>query len=175
MAGSGRPRLAGEEEAHRRVRIPYYPLYSEVRHLLCVWPGRLRKQVTGLQTNLGELRGNPQKTADWTDPATWIPERLAGGDLELAQAVWDQSKGAVNPRFTHGHWLLAHRYLLDEDGNGILELTEAGQDFLKHPGGGNRDEGRRSRGLDPVAFHRSGPRPDLAGPSPPSRIRWAGD
>ena len=45
-----------------------------------------------------------------SDPATWISERLKGGDRELAQAIWDRSKGAVNPRHTYGHWLLAQRY-----------------------------------------------------------------
>ena len=65
-----------------------------------------------------------------------MPERLSGDDLELAQAVWDQSKGAVNPRFTSGSWRLAQPYdLLRVDGDGVLELTNAGRDFLEHPGG----------------------------------------
>ena len=127
---------AASEDAKVRVRIPYFPVYPEVRHLLRVWPGRLRKAVTGLQSTLLELRGTPQKTADWTDPATWIPERLAGDDLELAQAIWDQSEGVVNPRFTYGHWQLAQHYdLLIVDGEGVLELSKAGRDFLEHPGG----------------------------------------
>ena len=118
------------------VRIPYLPLYPEVRHLLRVWPGRLRKQVTGMQSTLLDLRGTPQETVDWTDPATWIPQRLAGDDLELAQAIWDQSKGAVNPRFTYGSWQLAQHYdLLRVNGEGVLELTKSGRDFLEYPGG----------------------------------------
>ena len=91
---------AASEDANVGVRIPHYPVYSEVRHLLTVWPGRLRKQVIGLHSTLYEQRGTPQKTVDWTDPATWMPERLAGDDLDLAQAVWNQSNQAVNPRFT---------------------------------------------------------------------------
>lgn len=119
-----------------RVRVSHYPLYSEVRHLLRVWPGRSRKQVTGLRARIIELRGTRQRVVDWTDPATWIPERLKGDDLELAQAVWDGSKGAVNPRHTYGHWLLANRYgLLRTDDDDVLELTETGRDFLEHPGG----------------------------------------
>ena len=77
-----------KNETEQRVRTPLFPRYCEVRHLLQVWPGRPRKQVTGLQTTLGELRGTPQNTVDWTDPDTWIPERLSGDDRELASAIW---------------------------------------------------------------------------------------
>ena len=119
-----------------RVRVPLFPVYSELRHLLRVWPGYPRKQVTGLQAAINELRGTPQKAANWTDPATWIPERLNGGDRELAQAIWDRSKGAVNPRHTYGHWLLALRYdFLRADNDGVLQLTKTGRDFLEQLGG----------------------------------------
>ena len=44
--------------------------------------------------------------------------------------------GPVNPRFTAGHWQLAQHYdLLRVDGDGVLEFTEAGRDFLEHPEG----------------------------------------
>ena len=35
------------DDANRRVRIPYFPHYSQSRHLLRVWLGRPRKQITG--------------------------------------------------------------------------------------------------------------------------------
>ena len=124
------------DNTNLRVRVPLFPVYSELRHLLRVWPGYPRKQVTGLQAAINELRGTPQKAANWTDPATWIPERLKGGDRELAQAIWDRSKGAVNPRHAYGHWLLALRYdLLRADNYGVLQLTTTGRDFLEQPGG----------------------------------------
>lgn len=124
------------DDADRRVRVPLYPVYSELRHLLRVWPSYPRKQVTGLQAAINELRGTPQKMVDWSDPSTWIPERLKGADRELAQVIWDQSKHSVNPRHTYGHWLLAQRYgLVLEDREGLLRLTEAGRDFLDRPGG----------------------------------------
>ena len=124
------------DNTNLRVRVPLFPVYSELRHLLRVWPGCRRKQVTGLQAAINELRGTPQKAANWTDPATWIPERLKVGDRELAQAIWDRSKGAVNPRHTYGHWLLALRYdLLRADNDGVLQLTKTGRDFLEQSGG----------------------------------------
>ena len=74
-------------ETEQRVRIPWFPMYREVRHLLQVWSGRPKKQITGLQTTLGGLRGTPQKPVDWTDPDTWILERLSGDDQDLAWAI----------------------------------------------------------------------------------------
>ncbi len=125
-----------QDDANMRVRVPLFPVYSELRHLLRVWPGFARTQVTGLRATINELRGTPQRTVDWTDPASWIPERLQGEDRELAQAIWDRSKGTVNPRHTYGHWLLARRYgLIDDDAKGVLQLTSLGQDFLDQPGG----------------------------------------
>ena len=57
---------AAGDDANRRVRIPYFPLYSQFRHLLRVWLGRPRKQITGLHATIRELRGTPQEQLDWT-------------------------------------------------------------------------------------------------------------
>ena len=124
------------DDANLRVRIPFFPVYSELRHLLRVWPGRPRRQILGLHATIRELRGTPQDAVDWTDPDAWIPERLEGADHELAEDIWNRSKGAVNPRHTYGHWLLAQRYgLVHEQGDTVLQLTDSGHDFLERPGG----------------------------------------
>jgi len=122
------------EDGDQRVRIPLFPSYMELRKVLLVWSGRSRKQITGLRATVNQLRGTPQKTVDWTDPDSWIPERLAGGDRELAQAIWKSSGGTVNPRHVYGHWLLANRYgLVREDDEGCVQITPLGEDFLAHP------------------------------------------
>jgi len=127
---------AEADDSERRVRIPLFPLYSEVRHLLRIWPGRPRKQVTGLRARINELRGTPQKNVDWSEPDSWIPERLDGAERELAQAIWTDSAGAVNPRHTYGHWLFAQKYqLVVENEEGLLCLTDTGRDFLDNPSG----------------------------------------
>ena len=119
-----------------RVRVPLFPVYSAVRHMLPIWAQFKRTQVTGYQATIAELGGTPQHPVDWTQPDTWIPERLDGIDLEFARAVWEQSMGAVNPRHIYGHWLLANRYrLLRDDDGTVLRLTPAGRDFLERLGG----------------------------------------
>lgn len=134
--GNGKAIEAESDDTTLRVRVPYFPLYSELRHVLRVWPGRPRKQLASLRATIIKLQGTRKAAVDWTDPDTWIPERLNGRDRELAQDIWDQSNGAVNPRHTYGHWLLAQRYgLLADDSEGLLQLTKVGQDFLEQPGG----------------------------------------
>ncbi|MEQ8767588.1 MAG: HTH domain-containing protein, partial [Planctomycetota bacterium] len=132
----GEDGIPAKDETEQRVRTPLFPTYREVRHLLKVWPGRPRKQVTGLQATLGELRGTPQNTVDWTDPDAWIPERLSGDDADLASAIWMKSGKTVNPRHTYGHWLLSQKYELIEEGpDGTLALTDRARDFIEHQGG----------------------------------------
>ena len=54
----------------------------------------------------------------------------------------------MNPRHTYGHWLLAQRYgLLHDDREGLLELTEAGRDFLEQLGGKTESEIDEAEGL----------------------------
>lgn len=120
-------------EDSRRVRIPWFPLYREVRHLLRVWPGRSKSQITGLYSALMQLTGTPTNPVDWTDPDTWIEEKLKGDAQKLAHAIWTISHGEVNPRYAHGHWLLCQKYeLLDDGPGGSLILTERGRDFIEH-------------------------------------------
>lgn len=123
----------GADGNARRVRVPWFPIYGEVRHLLRIWTGSTKSQVTGLHSTLVQLRGTPQKPVDWRDPDSWIPDKLDGEDRKLAQEVWTESGKSVNPRYTAGHWVLSQKYELLVDGRGgKLGLTERGRDFLDH-------------------------------------------
>lgn len=61
-AGDGETAASTEDAdaTDERVRIPLFPLYAELRHVLRVWPGRRRRQVTGLRATVNEPRGTPQ-------------------------------------------------------------------------------------------------------------------
>ena len=125
-----------KDETEQHARTPLFSTDREVRHLFKIWPGRPRKQITGPQATLGELRGTPQNTVDWTDPDARIPERLSGDDADLANAIWTKRGKTVNPRHTYGHWLLSQKYELIEDGpDGNLALTDRARDFIEHEGG----------------------------------------
>ena len=124
------------DETKQRVRVPWFPMYRKVRHLLQVWSGRPKKQITRLQATISELRGTPQKPVDWKDPDTWILERLSGEDQDLAWAIWTKSGKTVNPRYTAGVWHLSQKYeMLEDDTDSNLRLTKAGQNFINHERG----------------------------------------
>ncbi len=125
------------DEENRRVRIPHFLSYLELRLLLPIWNGRLRSQITGLQSTIGTLRGSPQEPGDWTKPDRWIVERLQGKDRELAEAIWQKTAEKVNPRHVYGHWLFACAYgigvrtrsveVLELDSDAFAQ-TEEGED-----------------------------------------------
>lgn len=115
----------------QRVRISKFPLYSEIRLVLPVWNGCLLSQITRLLSTITELSRSPQDPVDWTDPDNWILNRLQGDDYELAEAIWLETDGKVNPRYIYGHWSTACTYqLVKENTDGRIILTERGQDFL---------------------------------------------
>lgn len=135
-SGHGRESEPAISEDSRRVRVPLFPAYGEVRQLLQVWSGRPKKQVTGLHSTLAQLRGTPKNPVAWTDPDTWIRLRLSGDTRDLAQAIWTESEKGVNPRHTYGHWLLVRKYdLLEVASGGTLVVTDRGRDFIEHEGG----------------------------------------
>lgn len=143
------PLTEGESEGtDRRVHIPLFPRYDEVRALLPIWDSRPRAEVTALQATFAQLRGTPQEPVDWTSPDEWIPERLSGTDRDLALAIWQGTKRIVNPRHVYGHWLLVRRYrLLTEDEEGVLHVSERGAEFRRSPGGEVEAEIDEAEGL----------------------------
>lgn len=123
----------GPDGNARRVRVPWFPVYGEVRPLLWIWTRFTKSHVTGLHSTLTRLRGNPQNPVDWRDPDSWIPNKLDGEDLKLAQAIWTESGKSINPRHMAGHWVLSQKYqLLVDGGDGNLRMTERGRDFIDH-------------------------------------------
>ena len=120
-----------------RVRVQHFPTYRVVRILLRVLPGRASKHMTGMQANLSAIQGTSVGPVDWSDPSSWLSDRLPVPQRELANAIWGDSDMSLNPRDTYGAWLLCQRYmLLDEAPNGALRLSPLGREFL------DRERGR---------------------------------
>ncbi len=117
-----------------KVRIPHYPAHDELCAVLKVWAGEQRDLVTGLKGEVLSLTGSPAHPLDWTEPETWIPERLHGEHQRLAMKMWRKAK--VNPRHMTGHWSLATRYgLLVPGRSGVLDLAERGAALVAEPFG----------------------------------------
>lgn len=114
-----------------KVRTPLFPLYSDVRHLMKVWAGAPKAAVLAMINAIEGQTGTPQHPVDWSDPDTWIGERLEGESQALARRVWEESNKTVNPRHVYGAYLFINTYgLLTPDGQGVYQLGEKGQRFL---------------------------------------------
>jgi restriction system protein len=112
------------------IKIPLYPPYSTITTLLKILQGRSVAEFKSMWTNIWDLRGTPQNTVDWTDPDTWIEQRLKGKDKMMALAIWQNSQKRVNPRWTRGDQFLMNGYKLIDDVNGSYEVTDRGNIFI---------------------------------------------
>lgn len=113
-----------------KVRTPLFPPYSQVYQLLNILQGVPKTTLLSMLNTIYEQTGTPQKPVDWTDPDTWIGERLSGQEADLARSIWEGSNRTINPRHMRGSYFLINRYaLLAPDQQGIYRLTEHGQAF----------------------------------------------
>jgi restriction system protein len=101
-----------------------------------------------METQIWEQVGSPKENVDWTDPESWIPERLNGAEKTLAVNLWRKSKNQINPRHSIGCWRLVNRHgLMVRNGQNCLEITERGNVFLKDDEGNLIAEVDRYEGL----------------------------
>lgn len=121
----------GADGRRNKVRTPHFPLYSTVRHVLRVLPGVSKAALNSMMRVIEEQTGTPQNPVDWSDPDTWISERLSGAEQELARRIWVGTSRAVNPRHLYGAYFFTNRYeLLVPDAAGVYQLSARGQALL---------------------------------------------
>src|SRR5256885_16434527 len=100
--------------------------------LLALPPGISKAAVKSMASAIDEQTGTPQNPVDWSDPETWIAERLHGNDAQLAQHIWQDSQHTVSPRYIAGALYLMHMYaLLVPDTMGIYRISERGRLFIE--------------------------------------------
>jgi restriction system protein len=116
-----------------KVRTPHFPVYSTVRKLLAILPGVPKTTLVLMIRTIDEQTGTPQNPVDWSEPDTWINERLSGDEADLARRIWVETGRTVNPRHIYGGYFFINRYeLLMPDSGGVYRLSERGQAFLDH-------------------------------------------
>jgi restriction system protein len=113
------------------VQAPLYPLYSDVAHAIRLLDGEPVQRVRDMISAITAQMGTPQNPVDWSDPDTWIGERLSGEAQALARKIWDGSNKALNPRYLNGCYLFINRLrLLDRDTAGKYRIGTRGRSFL---------------------------------------------
>jgi restriction system protein len=117
-----------------RSLTPGLPVYPQARHFLRILDGVPYTRYRSMYNTIREQRGNPQEIVSWTDPESWIPERLQGEEQALALRIWRESKRELNPRYLRGSWYLNSKHdLMVRDNQDILCVTERGRQFLQQP------------------------------------------
>ena len=123
-------------EDDTRALTPHLPGYVRARHLLRILDGVPYDLYRSMYNVIRDQRGSPQNQMDWTDPDTWIAERLTGEEQSLAQRIWTESRHELNPGYLRGTWYLTTKHdLLVQDSRVVLYMTERGRSFLKDEGG----------------------------------------
>ncbi|MFH1138521.1 MAG: restriction endonuclease [Pseudomonadota bacterium] len=118
-------------ERQYKVRTPLFPLYSVVRWMIKILDETPKGDVTGMVQAIHSQTGTPQNPVDWSDPDSWIPERLAGENAALAKRIWEESDRNANPRYIYSAYLFINGFgLLEPDAVGLYRITERGQAFL---------------------------------------------
>src|SRR2546428_13417476 len=111
-----------------QVRTPWFRPYSEVRILLTLLQEVPKTAVKSMASAIDEQTGTPQNPVDWSDPDSWIGERLEGNDAQLAHYIWEDSHHTVSPRYIAGALFLIHIYeLLVPDEMGIYHISVRGR------------------------------------------------
>lgn len=114
-----------------RVQVPFYPTYRSVRAFIGVIEGESEGVLQSMQSDIRGHSGTPQDPVEWSDPDSWIKERLDGERRILAQRIWEGTNRVVNPRYLSGVWALSTTYdLLQADVSGALTVTRTGTAFL---------------------------------------------
>jgi len=109
---------------------PHFPTYEQVKLLLPIFNELAVNEIKDLIRTISEQTGTPQNPVDWTEPESWIPERLSGRNAELAKTIWDKSQNKVNPRHLRGIYWLIFRHQLAVDENGTFSITPKGRSFI---------------------------------------------
>lgn len=124
------PLVDVENTGERRVRLPYFPTYASARSMMRILTGVEKRAYRDMDTTIRDQTGTPQDPVNWSDPDTWIGERLEGAHAELARRVWQESDHQINPRYTRGQWQLLSTYgLLLPGEDGYLQQTDVGKRF----------------------------------------------
>lgn len=99
-------------EGKTKFRTPFFPVYSTVRRLMKITDGVMKADLIGMMNAIFEQTGTPKNPVDWSEPDTWIKERLKGDHAVLARRIWEESSGSINPRHIYRHYLFISGYSL---------------------------------------------------------------
>lgn len=112
------------------VRAPLFPTYRDIANAMRAFRGEEVGTVRETIKAIMAQTGTPQNPVDWSDPDTWISERLVDDCRRFAEKVWGSSEKTLNPRHMYGCYLFINRVALLDRPEGVYRLGSRGQAFL---------------------------------------------
>ena len=114
------------------VRAPLFPTNTELASAMKAFNGEPVKQVRDTFTAIWEQAGTPQNPVNWSDPDTWIDERLSGALRSTARKIWKESGKTLNPRHAYGCYLFINRMKLLDQVDAVYEIGRRSKLFLSN-------------------------------------------
>ncbi|MCO6524604.1 MAG: restriction endonuclease [Candidatus Schmidhempelia sp.] len=115
-----------------KIITPLFPTYAKTAAMMKAVSGYTKKAVHSMINEIVEQSGTPQNPVDWSDPDSWIKERLQGESAEIASKIWQQDKHILNPRHSYGTYMfLNNGALMTTNSQGFWQPSLKGQAFLK--------------------------------------------
>ena len=136
------------ENEERLKFTPGLPTYLQTCAFMRAVVGINPQDYSQMYKNIIDQAGNPQEIVDWSDPNTWINEKLGGNDRDLASKIWCETAGKVNPRHSRGCWyFIKNHELMRTNNTGTLVNTDKGIDFINNPIGNTVAQCDRNEGI----------------------------
>lgn len=111
---------------------PLFPTYAQTIAMIKAVSGYSKKSVHGMISDIRGQSGTPQNPVDWSEPDSWIGERLSGEYAEIANKIWIQDNHVLNPRHSYGAYMFINNSdLMTVDIQGYWQPSPKGQAFLK--------------------------------------------
>ncbi len=114
----------------KRFLTLYLPEYDQVAHFLRILDGTRDQTYKLMWQHIKSMVGNPQEATDFTNPCQWIPELPSGNGRDLAQRIWRESEGRVNPRWSRQFWRFGEPHALVAVNDRVCSLTDLGKRFV---------------------------------------------
>ena len=110
----------------------WLPKYATARHFIRIMDGTSYSTYRTMWNEITSQAGNKQITVNWTEPDSWIPERLAKADdsRRLAFRIWQESENSINPRWSYENWRFVNAYRLLEIQNDTFVQSKRGERFV---------------------------------------------
>ena len=111
----------------------WLPKYAAAQHFLRIMDGSSYSKFGSMLNDITSKAGSRGSTVSWTEPDSWIPDRLKlfNDSRRLAMRIWQESEHVINPRWTYEIWRFIAVTELAAIRNDAFFLLPNGERFIE--------------------------------------------